>query len=478
MNQTLIAHLQLIYHCLKGNLDAPGSRLSKAEHMVIISKLTEDIDLCTEGFRNRVNDILHSLVSSRTLSELLYQARVALVKNIGYELTQNIHAWNRVIDRAILHGLGIKKNAEEDPYPGHLADEEIDHTLREKFEEKYTPFNLVFLLTSQLDGILLRMGYTGPQQDGYSTGTAEKIGDRINCYLAETEKKDWKKFFIIDEDDDFNIVIRDLNWQFIRKCFLQTLIQKGYFSQTPSEENIGNLLHCAYFSYLFCENNNLSGFEERYITHQLFNRKAYLQLEYIKMNFPIFWQKLSSQHLILFLISELEKKSFNNENDINEKIKLLFALDLKSLTNDNQDSVTLRLLELIKRNTDEQNLLMWAARNQSNSVTYLIELMKQYRSQFDNKILENMYSKQDSWGINSLMLAARYQPEAVKPLLESIALLDEEARRQLLLQKTTEGLNLLMLAACYQPEAVKPLLESFAQFNKQARWQFWRGEEY
>lgn len=49
MNQTLIAHLQLIYHCLKGNLDAPGSRLSKAEHMVIISKLTEDIDLCTEG---------------------------------------------------------------------------------------------------------------------------------------------------------------------------------------------------------------------------------------------------------------------------------------------------------------------------------------------------------------------------------------------------------------------------------------------
>ncbi|WP_342227162.1 hypothetical protein [Rickettsiella endosymbiont of Rhagonycha lignosa] len=66
---------------------------------------------------------------------------------------------------------------------------------------------------------------------------------------------------------------------------------------------------------------------------------------------------------------------------------------------------------------------------------------------------------------NLLMKAAHYQPKAVKPLLELIASLDEETRRQIFLQKSYVVGNSLTLAALYQPKAIKLLLESIAQLG-------------
>jgi hypothetical protein len=147
----------------------------------------------------------------------------------------------------------------------------------------------------------------------------------------------------------------------------------------------------------------LKSFENRYITDQLFNGKSYLQLAKIKIDFPVFWQELiSNKALISLCIRELEKTHLNNMDA--KKIELLSTfLDWNRLITDPTNQI------FLTKNTAP----------------------------------------------NLLKLAARYQPEAVKPLLESIAQLNQELITQILLQKDMNGYHALMLTAQYQPTAVK-----------------------
>jgi hypothetical protein len=51
----LTKQLQLIYHRLQGNLDEELGKLSEDNQQALLSKLTEEVIHCSEGFHNRVN---------------------------------------------------------------------------------------------------------------------------------------------------------------------------------------------------------------------------------------------------------------------------------------------------------------------------------------------------------------------------------------------------------------------------------------
>jgi hypothetical protein len=469
----LIEQLQLIYYRLHGNLDPSLGILSVSDRTAIISKLIENISQCTEGFHNRVNDIVNSLERPRCLSELLYQVRSNLVKNLATTLTAEVHTWNTVSKVAVASGLGIKANYANDPHSGGLPNINIFHALKKEFEEKYVPFNLPFLLAGQLRSLLLvEIAYTGPKKNGYTVGIAEKISLRIKDFLSKeiTHATAWQDFFIIDETTDFDIVIRDLNWKLIRKFFFITLSQENYFSCVPLVENINSLLDCARFSKLFSD-NNLLGIEGEYITEH-FEKAGYAQLNQIKAHFPVYWKKLKSYPKLIkqipIVINQLEKtKSYNDfANQFN---LVLLILEFSSV---NEYHIPDLLIKLIKINRYGWNALMVAATHyHASAAKSILEFITQHRDQFDQKTLAQMFLERTVYDENALLIATRYQSVAAKSILEFIDQHNEQFTQktltQMFLTTNWEGWNALMLAVRYRPDLTKSILEFIAQHSEQ-----------
>lgn len=443
-SQSLIEGLQLIYRRLRGDLDPFLGSLSESNCTAIIAKLIEDIEACTDGFENRVKHIVTALNMPANLPQLIYEVRRGLVENVSASLTGEVHNWNQVTKVAAAQGIGIKANFDNDTNDtfGDLSNKKIVCELEKEFKERFVPFNLSFLLVDQLRGLLAHIGYIGPQQDGYTVGVAERLVKQVKCYLSKeiVEQMNWQDFFISDEDDDFNIVIRDLNWRIIRQCFFQTLSHENYFTPMPSQATIYNLMDCVYFSHLFSSDNHLLGIESQYLDeNSIFNLKK------IKTDFPAFWQNLrlgfqSNPDLtgkIPLLFAQLGKAPLNLMTL--EKIVSLFELDLVSLIND--DSMADLTAKLIQKKTDHYNILMLAVSKQPEVLSFILKFLAEHPSLIDKETLREMFLHTNENGCNVLMLAASSSPQKLNFLLTFITdnptLIDKEALQQMFLQKNT-----------------------------------------
>jgi hypothetical protein len=421
----LIEELQLIYYRLNGDFDASLGPLSESDRCTIISKLLEEITLCTEGFHNRINDIADALSKPNSLPELLYLVRIGLVKNLAVAQIKEIHAWNKITKIAANCGLGIKANFHDDPHPGNLSlkDKEIACALVKEFKEKYVPFNLPILLAEQLRGLLCEEGYIR-ESDGYTVGVAEKIANRINCFFSYKVKiSDWEDFFIIDKDEenDFtNPCIRKLNWQLIRKSFFEVLVQEAYFTRPPS---IASLLDCAYSSEL--GHTIPTDIEARYIT-ELFQKSDYRQLRKIK-NFQQYSEKLKQHpdftHNTGLLIIDIVKTPFS----CHCKLNLLQTLKPAGVNPSNLYA----LIRTLKKQEKAVRALTTAAQRQPGVVSSVVSPLLNFISdhshhsdhtgKFDSQTLAKLLLEKDRDGNNLLMLAARYGSEILKPLLGFIS---------------------------------------------------------
>ena len=478
-NSSMQESMQLIYHRLSGNLNNLLGTLTESESGVIVLKLVDGVQHCSEGFFNRVNEITESFLIPHGLPELLYQVRVGLVKNVANRLIANIngnhhgneiHDWNKVTKLAENNGFGIKANFGDDPYGTALEEEAILAALKEKFKTEYTPFNLPFLLTDQLH-TLFGIDYTGRKDDeqGYTVGQYEKMLETIKRYLPEEMAKDISITDCFITDDDY--VVRDVNWQFIRACFFNTLHQEGYFTEEP---RIGNLLDCARYSGIKLEDNALSGFEDKYITPELFNSEGYWQLEKIQVDFPAFWQPLrSKENLISLAVRVLEKGSLLAANKL---YKPLFSLDWSSAAP--SDQAVIKQL-FLRRTSHNMNLLQRSAVSENNKLKPLLDFLGEHHTLFSKEEIRDVFLGKDKDDMNLLMCASFpnrkkvdmymqshlpiYQPTGLKPLLTFIdthrELFDEATIREMFLQKEkTEGMNVLMGAAAYGEHVVEDLL--------------------
>jgi hypothetical protein len=454
--------LQRIYCYLFGYPGASSNIPSESSQMAVIVKLTEDITSCTDGFHNRLNEIGFSLKTPRSLSELLYQIRANFVKNLGAK-TLSVHTANQFTKVAAAMGLGIKANFENDPNSGYLSDEVIKGSLTDEFESQYVPFHLPFLLSEYLSGLLQEIGYSGLQENGYSVGVAEKISNKIKCYLTKKfNPMDWQAFFIIDtnEEDEFDIVIRDLDWNFIRHCFFSTLIENGYFIQVPSDEDIVSLLDCACFNHLF-SNNKLLDIETHHIA-ELEEKDAW-QIKKIKTDFPDYWEKLKPlfKEAVSAIINKPSKAL--NSSDFS-KLSLFFELDLIHLITD--DNLITKLVELIKfERFEDQNLLLWAVRSHPQAIGPLLKFISQHLDQFPRTTLAHLFLEKDVNGLNISALAAYSAPNEMDTLLDFVSegiaqkKFDPSTFSYLFLESKTNTFHL----AVQRPKVLQAILEFISQ---------------
>ncbi|HLB56236.1 MAG TPA: hypothetical protein VJK30_02760 [Coxiellaceae bacterium] len=258
----LIEKLKIIYHRLSGNLDSQLGKLTSDMREQMLSQLDEDIIACTAGFHNRVNLIVASMQLPSSLSELLCKVRQSLVENAG-AATGGIHTWNRFTRLAKEQGYGVKINLESDRYindPGivELRDDTITKKLKEKFESEFRPLALPFLLSDELRGYAISLGYSGlrdgttgegknynaqmrdfekliksclPNQPAKPEVAIESESETEITITFKTRLGKSAEYFIFSADENY---IRDINWQTINKLFLELLQKEKYLKKIPS----------------------------------------------------------------------------------------------------------------------------------------------------------------------------------------------------------------------------------------------------
>ncbi|PJD98674.1 MAG: hypothetical protein CK426_05275, partial [Legionella sp.] len=106
-----------------------------------------------------------------------------------------------------------------------------------------------------------------------------------------------------------------------------------------------------------------------------------------------------------------------------------------------------------------------AARYQPEAIVPLLKHIEKLPLEEKQATLIKILIQKTSNGWDALMLAARHQPEAIVPLLEHIEKLPPKEQQEILIQKTSIGWNALTLAAACQPKAVAPLVEHIKQFT-------------
>lgn len=104
------------------------------------------------------------------------------------------------------------------------------------------------------------------------------------------------------------------------------------------------------------------------------------------------------------------------------------------------------------------NALMLAIRFQPDALGPLIKIINSLQ---DKTLKTAILSQATTNRWNIFLLAARYHPDAVESLLEAVnSLQDDAIKATLLSQININGWNALMLATRYQPDALKPLFEA------------------
>ena len=154
MKQQVLDALQVIYSVM---VDPSTTRDSRA---AIAFKLVERAEFCSPGFHDGVNAILEGFVRPQSMDELLYRVRRDLVSKTANQLTDEVHANNRVFTVAQIAGLGVRSLNPDDVHVGSVSDEVIREKLKDAFNKEYTLFNVMSHLAEEVNSELITLGYT------------------------------------------------------------------------------------------------------------------------------------------------------------------------------------------------------------------------------------------------------------------------------------------------------------------------------
>ncbi|BBB15328.1 uncharacterized protein RVIR1_08390 [Candidatus Rickettsiella viridis] len=333
-------------------------------------------------------------------------------------------------------GLGIKANFADDIYVGSLKDSDIVAALKEKFATEYTPFNLPYLLADQLRGIF-GLDYTGPNEsdEGYVHQIYEKIKAITERYVGEI---DFKDCFIIDDEKG---VIRDVDWQSIRKCFFETLSREGYFAKKPEVRNLLDFVRARQL----CSKEDFSFSEvDKYIAADFFQREGYCILEEIEVNHPESWEILKSNKKLIFstigklkrLLSQTDESSRSADHTIqvNKIIDQLFKLDLSRV-----DQKTFGDM-FLEKNNQGLNLLLQVVYSKTDIsiLESLLDFIAKHSELMGRETIQKMLFQKLLGCVNVISLIAipsKTQPDPTGFLLtfidECITQLDLDRLKQL-----------------------------------------------
>ncbi|EDP46174.1 hypothetical protein [Rickettsiella grylli] len=471
--KVLSEQLQLIYHRLLGNLDSELGKLSMDVRESILSQLTEDIKLCTEGFHNRVNIIVNSFYRPRNLTELLYVVRKEIVDNVASTLANEIHAWNYFSVVAANDGLGIKANFSGDQYTNSFPEDPIRCALQTSFCKKFTPFNLPNLLIHEFIKLIPELEPEKKSENGLSLQLVTKIEDLIQNFLpnyinkVDDDPNNWINYFILDYDKDDPLIFSfvNINFEKLYQSFFNALLDQK-FIETPI---INTLTESAYYNFVL-KKNPLHD-TEQLISELISERRLTILLEQlVELNekFPTHYSQLSQSNLFMThastLIDYLNDQLATNMGYSAEIIlayQLVFDLNLP-LTDCHVKKIADTLL---LENQRGSNLLMIGSRYNPLLVLAILNFITRYKtiiSEHNASIIKYIFLMKNNYNQNALMIAATYHAEAVDLLLnflgKNIHELDAEVLQEFFLERQNDNYNVLMLAAIKQAKAFKMII--------------------
>jgi hypothetical protein len=516
----LLKQLELIYHRLQGNLDAELGKLSRDKRQAIISKLTEEIIHCSEGFHNRVNIIVDSFLKPRNLAELLYTVRKELVEEVAATLTNEVHAWNRVSVIAANDGLGVKANFPDDPYSGALSATSIRRALQQTFYKKFTPFHLPCLLTNAFKEFIPELESEKNNEHGICLQTQKKITTLIRRFLPKyiNEKPDdpnnWKNYFKVfrNKKDSLIFSFVNLDWEKIYRSFYSALSEQKYFINPQKNTLMGYA-----YDNLFITKNSSDG-PNRFIS-RLFKEEKYSDLleQLVELNtrFPNYYQKVSKNKVftnnclvfIDYLTRQLKISSeysaevmqgfqliirldLRRKNFIIEKIANTFLLknqagfnlfmlaaqynptladDILVFLKTNGKIIDAALIEkmFLMKNKDNSNVLMIAASKQAEAIVSILNFLTTHIGRFANDTLRMLFTQQQKDSYGAVTLTARDHPDRVKNILSFITdhiKIDGEILRKLLFSENSNGAcTALMVATKNQSDATFSILKFISE---------------
>ena len=129
------------------------------------------------------------------------------------------------------NGYAVQSIFLNDPYDGYLTDEAIKNSLEFTFKTKYRALNLTNLLIDELRGILSFSGYVGPNNNGYVSGTYDKIHQYISSLGLSLIPIEYNKLFVMGGSGKNKIV--DINWKFLSSLLFQALQDQKIIKPDP-----------------------------------------------------------------------------------------------------------------------------------------------------------------------------------------------------------------------------------------------------
>ena len=487
----LTHQLQLLFYRLIGALDSRLGPVTQSISRSLLTTLIEDIVACTPGFHIRVNLLVHAMQRASSLPQLLCKVRTSLVAKVAANMTNEIHAHNRVFCLAHAEGFGNIVSFKADPFKSKLSDNDIRANLCTKFNEEYTPCKIPQLLCDELRGVLVELEYVGPHESNqsYTTFQVEAMGQCISSSFYQQPiniQEDYFSYFIIDDETQ---CISDLNWPRIRKLFFQALLQQDYFKP--------NLLEYARFNALQTSEELLS--ESIYIKKMLKSKQEnelLKELADVLTELPDYYQMhLIKNNLLIEKIKSLADFCRNNNRFIHPDNVVFIKGWLEFMISINREERALYIpiiksvLMQISRHGPPfgRNLLMLALRYRSDISVSILNLLTCYKLDFGVDFILQLIQQEDVFGNNALMLAATYDAEGALALLafvgEHLPNLDDLSLWSILTQKDKDSfyyqgkhptgaltakreLNLLMLAARYNAQLIKPILAFLANVEE------------
>jgi hypothetical protein len=208
-------------------------------------KLLEQVELCTPGYMDRVQEAIRSLMKATTVEQLLAVFREDLVNLAKAGRADEVHTNQRFMEVANTNGLAIPFVGVADAYSGEVDDAVIRQKLQNIFSWRYAPAAIVENLYKS---VFAERGYAGrkdyapgdelnPKADNYATkplvvaktidffkesfGSASLIGTPEATHFFDC---------VEDPDDDEEVIaMLDINHKYVISKLTQYLFDQGFF---------------------------------------------------------------------------------------------------------------------------------------------------------------------------------------------------------------------------------------------------------
>jgi ankyrin repeat protein len=191
-------------------------------------RLSDGIEECTAGFHDRVNSVVNALrYKEVSLTEYIYQYRVALVEKAFNKSSTDVHAYNSFFRVANALGFGVLPVSENDIYTGNVSDTKIQDTLFQTFKKDYTPTAILLSVIESIKASLSKKyAYLGCQKEGYPNSQYQGFLCFIQSMLKEQESDN--RLLRMDEVSD---AVVDIDFGYLTHKVASFLLNESVFNE-------------------------------------------------------------------------------------------------------------------------------------------------------------------------------------------------------------------------------------------------------